>query len=52
MRKQNNDWLWILGFVLFAALALAVNTWNTIQVCKNQDVYWVNGTQHTCKLFK
>ncbi|WP_171479078.1 hypothetical protein [Acinetobacter haemolyticus] len=52
MRKRNDDWLWIVGFIVCVVLAVAVNTWNTTQVCKNQDVYWVNGTQHTCTLFK
>jgi hypothetical protein len=49
MRQQNNDWLLIIAFIIFV---VAVNTWNTVQVCKDQDVYWVNGTQFTCKLFK
>lgn len=52
MKRRNNDWLWIAGFILLMILAVAVNTWNTVQVCKSQDVYWVNGTQHTRKLFK
>ncbi|WP_171076748.1 hypothetical protein [Acinetobacter sp. Ver3] len=52
MKRRNNDWLWIAGFILLMMLVVAVNTWNTVQVCKSQDVYWVNGTQHTCKLFK
>lgn len=52
MRQQNNDWLLIIGFIIFAIVVVAVNTWNTVQVCKGQDVYWVNGTQFTCKLFK
>lgn len=49
MRQQNNGWLLIIAFIIFV---VAVNTWNTVQVCKGQDVYWVNGTQFTCKLFK
>lgn len=52
MKHRNKDWLWIVGFIVLAILAVAINTWNTVQVCKSQDVYWVNGTQHTCKLFK
>ncbi len=52
MRKRNNNWLWIVGFIVSVILAVAVNTWNTNQLCKTQDVYWVNGTQHTCTLFK
>jgi hypothetical protein len=52
MRQQNNDWLLIIGFIIFAIFVVAVNTWNTVQVCKDQDVYLVNGTQFTCKLFK
>ncbi|WP_167353043.1 hypothetical protein [Acinetobacter proteolyticus] len=52
MRRNNNEWLFILIFIVLAIVAVAINTWNTVQVCKDQDVYWVNGTQHICKLFK
>ncbi|MFT4021992.1 MAG: hypothetical protein QM666_10790 [Acinetobacter sp.] len=52
MRKRNDDWIWVVGFIVVLILAAAVNVWNTVNVCKNQDVYWVNGTQHTCKPFK
>ncbi|ENW78646.1 hypothetical protein F909_03608 [Acinetobacter sp. ANC 3929] len=52
MRQKNNDWLLIIAFIVFVIFAVAINTWNTVQVCKGQDVYWVNGTQHTCKFFK
>ena len=52
MRQRNNDWFFILVFVLFAAAIMAANTWNIFQVCKAADVYWVSGTQYTCKWFK
>lgn len=52
MRQQNNDWLLIIAFIIFAIVVVAVNTWNTKQICKTADVYWINGTQYSCKLFK
>ena len=50
--KRDNDWIWIICILMVVVIAIAVNTWNRVQVCKSQDVYWVNGTQYTCKLFK
>lgn len=52
MRQQNNNWLWVLVFLVFALVAGLINGWNTIQVCKTHDVYWVKGTQYSCKFFK
>ncbi|VXA55450.1 conserved hypothetical protein [Acinetobacter proteolyticus] len=52
MRQKNNDWLLIIAFIVFVIFAVAINTWNTVQVCKGQDVYWVNGTQYTCRWLK
>lgn len=49
---RNNNWIGIIAFIVLMIIGVAVNTWNTIQVCKNQDVYWVEGTQYTCKFFK
>lgn len=34
MRQKNNDWFFILMFVLFAAVIMAANTLNIFQVCK------------------
>lgn len=47
-----NEWLWVVGFIVMLILSVATSVWNTRQVCKNQDVYWVDGTQYTCKLMK
>lgn len=52
MRQQNNNWLWVLIFLVFALAAGLVNGLNTLQVCKTHDVYWVKGTQYSCKFFK
>lgn len=52
MRQQNNDWLLIIAFIIFAIVVVAVNTWNTKQICKTADVYWIKGTQYSCKWFK
>lgn len=52
MKHRNNDWLWIIGFIALVIICIAINFWNMVQVCKKQDVYWVKGTQHTCKPFK
>lgn len=51
-RKKDRSWLVIGAFVVFAVIALALNGYNTVQVCKTQDVYWVSGTQYSCKWFK
>ncbi|MDQ9009017.1 hypothetical protein RFI36_04770 [Acinetobacter gerneri] len=52
MRRNNKQWLYVVAFIVFAICAVTFNAYNTIQVCKTQDVYWVSGTQHTCKWFK
>ena len=52
MRRNNNDWIIILGFIILAILTIAFNTWNAVQVCKTTEVYLVGGTQYSCKLLK
>lgn len=50
--RRDNDWIWVLVMIAFALFAVATNAWNTYQVCKSSDVFWVSGTQYTCTLFK
>lgn len=52
MRQKNNDWFFILVFMLMAAVIISANALNIFQICKTADAYWVNGTQYTCKWFK
>lgn len=52
MRQKNNDWVYIAVFIVLAILCLALNTYNAVQVCKTADVYWVKGTQYSCRWLK
>lgn len=52
MRRNDNSWMWVVLFIIATILTATVNVWNTIQVCKSNDVYWVSGTQYSCNWIK
>jgi len=52
MRQKNNDWFYIAVFIVLAILGFGMNAYNARQICKTADVYWVNGTQYTCRWLK
>ena len=51
-KKKDKSWLYVVVFMVFVVVALTLKAFNTIQVCKTQDVFWVSGTQYTCEWFK
>jgi len=48
---QNEHFL-ILVIVVLVFLGIGFSVFNTIEVCKTHDIYWVSGTQYSCSWFK
>ncbi len=48
MGRNQSNWLLIVLLIMLVFLGVGFSIFNTIEVCKTQDIYWVNGTQYTC----
>lgn len=53
MKKNiNYELLWVVFCVLLLVIGIGGTVLNAKSVCKNQEVFWVRGTQFSCSVFK
>ncbi|WP_171258923.1 hypothetical protein [Acinetobacter pittii] len=52
MGRNQTNWFLIVLIIIVVFLGIGFSVFNTVQVCKTRDVYWVNGTQYSCAWLK
>ncbi|EXC78393.1 hypothetical protein J709_0282 [Acinetobacter baumannii 7893] len=52
MGRNQTNWLLIVLLIMLVFLGVGFSIFNSIEVCKTHDIYWVNGTQYSCAWVK
>lgn len=52
MGRNQTNWLLIVLLIMLVFLGVGLSIFNSIEVCKTHDIYWVNGTQYSCAWVK